>query len=67
MLTLYLIAFAPTQKSERKGLLFTRLQNNGDLGAISVTDLESGASLIGWVLCHTLVQCEQVTVAVHTI
>ena len=35
MLTLYQIAFAPTQKSYRIGLLFTH--KNGDFGAISVT------------------------------
>jgi len=36
MLTLYQVAFAPTQKSYRIGLLFTH--NNGNFGAISVTE-----------------------------
>ena len=45
-------------------VLFT--QKNGDFGAISVTErsraeLESGASHVGWVLSHSLVQCEQVS------
>ena len=57
-------AFAPIWKTKRIGVLFTH--KNGDFGAISVTErsraeLEIGASHIGWVLSHSLVQCEQVS------
>ena len=31
-----------------------------DEAKLARADLESGASHIGWVFCHTLVQCEQV-------
>ena len=63
---LFQIALAPTRKQNRIGLLFT--DKKGDFGPISVTDraklrrsdLENGKSLIGWVLCHTLEQCDQV-------
>ena len=42
MFTLYWIAFAPARKSYRTlGLLFTR--NNGDFGAISVTERSCAA------------------------
>ena len=59
--TLCQIAFAPPQKSYRIGLLFT--DKDGGFGAISVTerslaDLESVASHMGEVLCHTLEECE---------
>ena len=60
MFTLYRIAFPSVRKPYREGVLFTH--ENGDFGAISLTerDLDSGASHIGKVLCHTLVQCERV-------
>ena len=31
-----------------------------DEAKLARADLESGTSNIGWALCHTLVQCEQV-------
>ena len=65
MFTLYRIAFAPARKPYRIRLLFTH--ENGDFGAnfcnganLRRADLDSGASHIGKVLCHTLVQCERV-------
>ena len=61
MLTLYRIAFVAPQNACRIGLLFTQKKGYG--GAILATrgvDLESGASHIGKILCHTLVQCEQI-------
>ena len=65
MFILYRIPFAPVRKLYQIGLLFTR--KNGDFGAISVTERNcaapitlSGESHIEQVLCHTLVQCEQV-------
>ena len=57
-------ALEATWKSQRRVVLFTH--RDGDFGEISVTErsraeLEIGASHIGLVLSHSLVQCEQVS------
>ena len=52
MFTLYRIAaFAPTRKPNRIGPLFTH--ENGDFGAISVTERSCHAALISKVESHT--------------
>ena len=60
MFTLYRIAFAPTRKPYRIGLLLFTRHKNGDFGAISVRKRSylmlispCGASHIGQVVCHT--------------
>ena len=55
--TLYRIDLAQTQKSYRVGLLFTH--NNGDFGAISVTERSCPALSLNWRVTYGI--------SVHTI